>query len=238
MKLFYIRHGDPVYDPDSLTPLGARQAEAVAKRLAMHGIDEIYSSPSVRAMQTATPLSELLKKPVTTLDWCNEALVWEEFTVTTENGGKNWMFWDKKIEKKFQEKSVRLSDDKWYEDPFFDPKVGEGVRRVNREVDTFLAGYGYVHDRERGIYTVEEENNKRIAIFAHQGFSMAFFSSVLDIPYPLFSTRFDIAHSCVSLLDFSGEKGREITPKVRQYSNDSHIYKEGLPTKYNNYFYV
>ena len=33
MLLFYIRHGDPVYDPDSLTPLGLKQAEAVAKRL-------------------------------------------------------------------------------------------------------------------------------------------------------------------------------------------------------------
>ena len=238
MKLFYIRHGDPVYDPDSLTPLGARQAEAVAKRLAMHGVNEIYSSPSVRAMQTAAPLSEILKKPVTTLDWCNEALVWDEFTVTTSNGGKNWMFWDNKTKEKFKEKSVRLSDDKWYEDPFFDPKVGEGIKRVNREVDAFLAGFGFVHDREKGVYRVEEENEKRIALFAHQGFSMAFFSSVLDIPYPLFSTRFDISHSCVSLIDFPGAKGEEITPRLRQHSNDSHLYKEGLPTKYNNSFYV
>lgn len=31
MLLYYIRHGMPVYDPDSLTPLGERQAEAAAK---------------------------------------------------------------------------------------------------------------------------------------------------------------------------------------------------------------
>ena len=31
MLFFYVRHGDPIYDPDSLTPLGHRQAEAVAK---------------------------------------------------------------------------------------------------------------------------------------------------------------------------------------------------------------
>ena len=41
MLLFYVRHGDPIYDPDMLTPLGKRQAESVAKRLAMYGIDEI-----------------------------------------------------------------------------------------------------------------------------------------------------------------------------------------------------
>lgn len=33
MLLFYIRHGDPIYIPDSLTDLGKRQAEAVARRL-------------------------------------------------------------------------------------------------------------------------------------------------------------------------------------------------------------
>ena len=31
MKLYLVRHGDPIYNPDSLTPLGERQAEAVSK---------------------------------------------------------------------------------------------------------------------------------------------------------------------------------------------------------------
>ena len=46
MLLYYVRHGDPIYDPDSLTPLGMEQAAAVARRLAKFGVDEIYSSPS------------------------------------------------------------------------------------------------------------------------------------------------------------------------------------------------
>lgn len=238
MKLFYIRHGDPIYNPDSLTPLGLRQAEAVAKRLAMHGVDEIYSSPSNRAMQTAAPLSEILKKPITTLNWCDEALVWQEFTVTDETGHTNWMYWDDGVREKFMEKSMRLSGGDWYTDPFFDSKVGRGVQRVNREVDDFLAGFGYIHDREKGVYNVENESTKRIALFAHQGFGLAFFSSVLDIPYPMFSIRFDISHSCVSLIDFPEVAKKEITPKILWYSNDSHLYKDGLPTKFNNAFYV
>ena len=59
MLLFYIRHGDPVYDPDSLTPLGLKQAEAVAKRLALFGIDEIYAS------NTHMPCNERLSKAKT-----------------------------------------------------------------------------------------------------------------------------------------------------------------------------
>ena len=64
MIFYYVRHGDPIYDPDSLTPLGKRQAEAVAKRLSVYGLDEIYASTSNRAILTATPTAEILKKEI------------------------------------------------------------------------------------------------------------------------------------------------------------------------------
>ena len=238
MVIYYIRHGDPIYNPDSLTPLGKRQAEAVARRLSLHEIDEIYSSPSDRAMQTAMPLSEILKKPIHALDWCDEGLCWEEFTVTDSNGKQNWMFWNDRVRDKFTEKEVLDLRGDWYQNPFFDEKVGKGVNRVNQALDDFLKGFGYIHDRARGVYKVEKESNKRIAIFAHQGFSMIFFSSLLDIPYPLFSTRFDISHSCVSLINFPNSHRDIVIPKLLQHSNDSHLYKEGLPTKYNNGFAI
>ena len=41
MLLYYIRHADPIYEPDSLTPLGERQAEALSRRLARFGLDEL-----------------------------------------------------------------------------------------------------------------------------------------------------------------------------------------------------
>jgi len=64
MILYYVRHGDPTYRPDELTPLGLRQAEAVGRRIAQHGIDRVYSSTSTRAYQTAKPLAEILKKEI------------------------------------------------------------------------------------------------------------------------------------------------------------------------------
>lgn len=238
MLIYYIRHGDPVYLPDSLTSLGCRQAEAVAKRLAMHGVDEIYSSPSNRAMQTAAPLSEILKMPVATLDWCDESLCFEEFTVIDSDENKKWMFLDDAVRDKFTEKSILDLRNEWYKDPFFDQKVGKGVNRVNNALDEFIKGFGYNHNREKGVYKVERENHKRIAIFAHQGFSMIFFSSLLDIPYPIWSTHFDISHSCFSVINFPNSHRDIIVPKLLQHSNDSHIYKENLPTTYNNGFIV
>ena len=38
MLLFYIRHGRPTYSPDALKPAGRRQAEAIARRLALYGV--------------------------------------------------------------------------------------------------------------------------------------------------------------------------------------------------------
>ena len=55
MILYLVRHGDPIYDPDSLTPLGEAQANALAKRFALYGLDEIYASTSNRAQLTAKP---------------------------------------------------------------------------------------------------------------------------------------------------------------------------------------
>jgi hypothetical protein len=72
MLLYYIRHGDPIYHPDSLTPLGEEQAAAVARRLALFGVDEVYSSPSNRAILTAKHTCDLLDKPLHTLDFLNE----------------------------------------------------------------------------------------------------------------------------------------------------------------------
>ena len=39
MLFFYVRHGDPIYNPDSLTPLGHEQAKALSKRFATYGLD-------------------------------------------------------------------------------------------------------------------------------------------------------------------------------------------------------
>ena len=81
MLFFYIRHADPIYNPDSLTPLGERQAEALAKRLYLYGIDKVYCSSSNRAMLTASPTCQLNKKELTVLDFANESHIWNDLTV-------------------------------------------------------------------------------------------------------------------------------------------------------------
>lgn len=245
MIFYYIRHGDPIYDPDCLTPLGKRQAEALGKRFAVHGLDKIFSSSSTRAIQTALPTCEILKKENIVLDWCNEHYAWQQLTVIKDNGNRTWCFHHRQTRELFARADVRALGKEFYKHPDFknsdfskDTMFEEGLKRIQGEADDFFASLGYRHDAERGGYIVEEPNKEKIAMFAHQGFGLAFLSCVLDIPYNDFCTRFDFGHTGMTVIEFSGEKGSLCIPTVLQLSSDSHLYKEGLGTKYQNRIYI
>lgn len=111
MILYFIRHGDPIYNPDSLTTLGHLQADALAKRLSRYNIDEIYTSSSNRAKQTAEPTCKLLHKEMKILDWCNEEHTWNEFAYTDKHG-LSWIFQNPEMRKFLvsnEIKKIRLS---------------------------------------------------------------------------------------------------------------------------------
>ena len=234
MLFFLIRHGDPIYNPDSLTPLGERQAEAVGKRLALYGVDKIFASTSKRAEQTAVPTCEMLKKEMTLLEWCREGNAWQQLTVVDEQGKRCWGFQDPATIELFNSHELRSYGKEFYKHPHFEGTAfEEGIHRIGREADAFFASLGYVHEPENNRYRAEFPTDERVALFAHQGFGLAFLSWILDIPYPLFCTHFDISHSGMTVIEFTTQNGYAI-PKVLTLANDSHLYREGLPTNYQN----
>jgi probable phosphoglycerate mutase len=235
MILYYIRHGDPTYNPDQLTPLGKRQAEAVARRLSQYGLDEIYVSSSNRAQETCRPTCEILKKEPVILDWANEMHAWEQLTVMEASGRQNWGFAAPETKKLFASEELAEYRFKWYEHPAFQGTQFEaGIKRIQKETWAFLEAQGLVFDAERGGYIEKYPNDKRIALFAHQGFGLAFLSVVLNIPYPQFSVHFNMSHTGFSVISFS-KTDDIVIPNMLMLSNDSHLYREGLPTRYNNY---
>ena len=240
MLFYYIRHGDPIYDPDSLTPLGERQAESVAKRLALHGIDEIYASTSNRAILTARPTAEILKKEITELDFANESHAWRSFTIDAKNPDrKTFLFHSREAKEAFRTPECRALGDRWYDHPEFSldrDRYEQGVERVRRESDEFFESLGYKH-LGNGKYEVVNHTSKRVALFAHQGFGMIFLPTIIGIPYSEFATRFDMTHTGVTVINFEDEGGFAY-PKILTLSNDSHIFRDGLPTKYINGVYI
>ena len=145
MLFFLIRHGDPIYDPDSLTPLGHRQAEALAKRLALYGLDEVYTSTSNRAKLTAKPACELLHLEPKQLDFANEAHTWADLTVEREDGkpGVTWMFYNKRTVALLNSKEIRELGDRWYDHPdLVAHHYTKGIDRIYDASDEFFAGFG------------------------------------------------------------------------------------------------
>lgn len=237
MLFYYIRHGEPMTVPDySLTPLGHEQAKALAKRLCLFGIDRVFASPTLRTMQTAQPICDLLGKEITVCDWADEGIVWNEFTVPHPKYEHTWAFYDPKYLEIFSSPEVRALGERWYEHPdLAGLNFKAGVERVNAAVDEFFLSLGFRHDRANARYEVvgEHLNRERVALFAHQGFGMSFFSSMLDIPYPMFCTHFDFSHSSMSVINFE-PRGKYVYPHVLQTANDSHLYREGIITGYHN----
>jgi probable phosphoglycerate mutase len=233
MILYYVRHGDPIYNPDSLTELGQKQAEALSKRMCLYGLDELYASTSVRAQMTAAPTAKALGREVKVLDWMHEEYAMRDMGVYRDDGVYTWAFFMPKYKALFNSPKVRALGSKWYEYEEFPEKFGKGITRVDEALDAWMLSLGYRHDRENCRYEVVNPNEKRVGVFAHQGFGMLFLSSLLDVPFNLFSTRYDLSHSSVTAIYFREEDGF-VYPQVLQHANDSHLYKEGLLTGYNN----
>lgn len=238
MLIFYIRHGDPIYDPDQLTPLGHRQAESIAHRLALFGIDEVYSSTSNRAMQTAQPTCELLNKKMQTLDFLNENHL-EGLHLPFEGNKRMWVWVHPDYAHILTRRDVRELGDRWYEHPEL-KKFGfeKSIQPVTAQLDAFLASHGYEHDTDLGLYRVRERHHeKRIAIFAHESMGKIVMSHLLDVPYPYYAAHFEMKHSGMTVirLDSGGTSPSDTVPReyararMLTLSNDSHLYRDGLP---------
>ena len=235
MLLFYIRHGDPTYRPDALTPLGTRQAESVAHRLSLIGLDAIYSSSSNRAYQTAIPTAEMLKLEVEQREFCTESRAWEAMALRESDGRQKWMFQSGEWREVLRSPEVIALGKEWYtHEKFKDTPIPSRLPEINADSDAFLLELGYRHIPSENRYVAEQGNDRRIALFAHQGFGMAFLSHILDVPYPLFAMHFDMGHSGMTVIEFAPDSHGIISPTVLTLANDSHLYRDGIPTNYQN----
>ena len=221
MLFIYIRHGEPTYDPDDLTELGRLQAQAVAKRLAIIGVDRIFSSTSNRAIQTALPTSERLNKEIALLDFADERHVWNNLTLDTPSG-KEWLFHNKEIVDLFYTKEMMDLGYRWYDHPALAGKsYKEEMNRIQTESNRFFSSLGYEYI-DNGKYKVIKENDDHVVMFAHQGFGFAFLSLLLNIPYPCFCTRFELGHAEITMIEFRNIGGYSY-PKVISLSDGSHL---------------
>lgn len=176
----------------------------------------------------------MLNKTAQVEEWTSEDRAWENFTFKYE---KCWFFQSSKANK-LRGPEIASLGLKWYEHEIFkDSNAEVGYKSLLDSSDEFFARHGYIYDRENLRYIAKEPNDERIAVFCHQGFGLAWLGTMLDILLSTVWSIMDITHTGMTVIEFRANKEGICNAKMLTMSNDSHLYKEGLPTKYNNYLY-
>ena len=178
-----------------------------------------------------------MKKDIELVDFANEGHAWRELTYV-DSVRRGWLFHIAESRNLLSSDEVRSLGHKWYShSAFSDYQYEAGMNRILTESDNFFASLGYEHIGRSGRYKITNPKYERVAMFAHQGFGLAFLSTVLDIAYPDFCTKFDFTHTGMTVIEFKDEGDGTAIPCVLALSLDSHLYKDGLPTKYGNRIY-
>jgi probable phosphoglycerate mutase len=220
MRISFIRHAEPHYPTDSLTPAGHREAQALAQHLTGSAISEIYASPRGRARMTAGYTASLLNLPVTIEPWTNEL----DGLHYAENPRPIWDY-DGAI---LRSPGVLADLNNWRDAPPFDhPLLAGHLERIRAGSDEFLARQGFFHDGE--VYRFERENRKHIALFAHLGFGLAWLGHLLAIPLPLMWAGFYMHPSSVTTILFDERTPGAAVPRILGLGDISHLRKAGIP---------
>ena len=229
MLLYIVRHGDPIYETDSLTERGRMQAEAVGRRIADSKIDRIFTSPMGRARMTAEPACRLLGLEATVEEWAHE-IEDERLTPYPDGVLKSISHLPNTV---FRENgNIDLPYDRALECTAVNQTRMEEVARISEGGRDFLERLGY--REENGVYRILNPNEEKVALFCHSAFSRAWLSVLLHVPLHIMWSSFNFTHTGVTVLSFKNYKSGFTAPRCLCLSDMSHLYAHGPDLKYIN----
>ena len=221
MKILIIRHADPDYSIDSLTPKGWVEAECLSEKLVKMDITAFYTSSLGRAKDTASlTLKKLGRQADGVFEWLKEFPP----TIMRPDCGKSiawdWLPADWTAVDEFYDK------DKWGNVPVMaEGSVRDEYDRVTGEFDRLLAKHGYV--REGNYYRAEKPNMDTIAIFCHFGSGCVLLSHLLGVSPMVLWHGLCAAPSSVTTLTTEERREGIAFFRMNSYGDVSHLYAKG-----------
>ena len=225
MRLYIIRHADPDYSIDSITPEGHLEAKALSERFSTHGLDRIYCSPKGRAISTMKYTSDILKLGYNIEEWTKEV---EDLWFDKTPWGP-LALWDMPGEVIRGEQTLPTHEN-WDQQSFINTTtVNERFNKLKLDSDAFLKRHGY--ERVGGRYRCVEPNSEKIGVFCHGGFGVFWLAHLLEIPLSLMWAGFWLPPSSVTTLVFEERSKEWAVPRCIGLGDISHLYKAGLEAK-------
>ncbi len=218
MKILIIRHGDPDYSVDSLTPKGRREAECLAERLCRTKIDKFYVSPLGRAQDTAEYTLKKMNASAEVMPWLREF----NAPVVDEETGEQRIPWDF-IPAYWTAVEGFYGKDSWHKVPIMDKAdVISEAKRVYEGIDSILNEFGYI--RKGNYYRAVKPCRDTIALFCHFGVECVMLGHLLGISPVVLWHGFCAAPSSVTVL--TSEERREGIAYFRMntFGDTGHLY--------------
>lgn len=230
MLLYIVRHGDPIYETDTLTERGKIQAEAVGKRIFDAKVDRIFSSPYGRAKETADPACRLLGIEKNIEEWAHE-IEDERLTPFPDGEMKSISFVQNTY---FRENgNIDLPYERTYEcSGIKESQMEKAVKYIETHGKEFLERLGY--KEENGIYRILRNNEEKVALFCHTAMARAWISVLLHIPIHIMWSSFQMTHTGVTVIEFKNNPNGVTAPSCLCYSDVSHLYASNLDLIYDN----
>jgi broad specificity phosphatase PhoE len=225
MRLYLIRHADPDYPNNTITPAGHLEAAALGRRMAQVGLTHVYTSPLGRARDTAGYTSRLVKLEPVVEDWTAELA---DYHIEDSTWGK-LCAWDWPGEV-IRGGAVMPNQENWHRmDAFVRPFLRERFAVIQQHSDVFFASHGY--EREGGRYRVIRPTREKIAVFCHGGFGLCWLAHLLELPLPLVWSGFFLPPSSVTTVLFDERSATWAVPRCIGVGDTSHLYAEKLPVQ-------
>lgn len=232
MRLLIVRHGDPNYENDCLTPEGREEAILLARRLEKEKIDFAYVSPLGRAAETAGYTLRAKGMAGETMPWLREFHV-PAFVFPHEPQVRD-RCWD------------WLPQDWTTEPMFYDPKLWRNQERmeqyeVGREYDWVCNGFDELlsrhgYEREGSLYRVTHSNHDTIALFCHLGLSCVLLSHLWGVsPMPLWHSLC-MPTSSVTVLYSEERTEGYATFRANAVGDTSHLFAGGREPSFSGRF--
>lgn len=226
MKFMIIRHGDPNYEIDGLTPRGQAEAEALAPYLESLKLKHIYSSSMGRAVATAMPTAQRLHLPITQVDWAREMS--GSFMPNTQF--RNACFNIPGSFLRLNEPEPAYKIDYQKHSLYEEEQIEKRIAAMKTGIDGIFAKFGYV--REGARYKLENPSGDVVALFCHDGFGKTLIGYLTGMPTLVAWSSLFLRTSSVTSFVMESVDGAYAAPRMISMSDTTHIRLAGLEDNY------